>query len=81
MGDDADFPPAIAECLALIGAANAVPVALKRVLSNRYSQPVDGGLVLREGRRLLGPPKTWRVVGLTLIESIPCCTRNFAIPG
>jgi CDP-diglyceride synthetase len=62
---------AIAECLVLIGGANAVPVALKRILSNRYSKPVDGGLVLRDGRRLLGPSKTWRGVAFAIL--VPAC--------
>ena len=62
---------AIAESLALIGAANAAPVALKRVLSDRYSTPVDGGLVLRDGHRLLGSSKTWRGVAIGIF--VPSC--------
>ena len=62
---------AIAESLALIGAANAAPVALKRVLSDRYSTPVDGGLVLRDGHRLLGSSKTWRGVAIGIL--VPSC--------
>ena len=62
---------AIAESLALIGAANAAPVVLKRLLSDRYSAPVDGGLVLRDGRRLLGPSKTWRGVAIGIL--VPTC--------
>lgn len=58
---------AIAEGLALIGAANAAPVALNRLLSNRYSAPVDGGLVLCDGHRLLGPSKTLRGVGIGIL--------------
>ena len=57
----------IAEKVTLIGAANAAPVALKRLLSDRYSTPVDGGLILRDGRRLLGPPKTWRGIALAIL--------------
>ena len=62
---------AIAESVTLIGAANAAPVALKRLLSDRYSTPVDGGLVLRDGRRLLGPSKTWRGVAFAIL--LPAC--------
>jgi CDP-2,3-bis-(O-geranylgeranyl)-sn-glycerol synthase len=62
---------AIAESATLIGAANAAPVALKRLLSDRYSTPVDGGLVLRDGRRLLGPSKTWRGVAFAIL--LPAC--------
>ena len=62
---------AIAESITLIGAANAAPVVLKRLLSDRYSMPVDGGLVLRDGRRLLGPSKTWRGVAFAIL--VPAC--------
>jgi CDP-2,3-bis-(O-geranylgeranyl)-sn-glycerol synthase len=62
---------AIAESVTLIGAANAAPVALKRLLSDRYSTPVDGGLVLRDERRLLGPSKTWRGVAFAIL--VPAC--------
>jgi CDP-diglyceride synthetase len=62
---------AIAESLALIGAANAAPVALKRLLSNRYSKPVDGGLLMRDGRQLLGPSKTWPGVAIGILA--PAC--------
>ena len=62
---------AIAESVALIGAANAAPVALKRFLADRYSQPVDNGLVLRDGHRLLGPSKTWRGIAIGILA--PAC--------
>ena len=62
---------AIAESVTLIGAANAAPVALKWLLSDRYSTPVDGGLVLRDGYRLLGPSKTWRGVAFAIF--VPAC--------
>lgn len=62
---------AIAESVALIGAANVAPVALRRLLSDRYSAPVDGGLVLRDGRRLLGQSKTWRGIAIGIFA--PAC--------
>jgi CDP-2,3-bis-(O-geranylgeranyl)-sn-glycerol synthase len=58
---------AIAESVALVGVANAAPVALKRLLSNRCSMPVDGGLLMRDGRRLLGSSKTWRGVAIGIL--------------
>jgi hypothetical protein len=72
---------AIAESLALMGAANATPVALRRLLPDRYSTPVDGGLVLRDGRRLLGPSKTW--AGVTIAILVPACLSRlgWAFPG
>jgi hypothetical protein len=33
---------AIAKCLILISAANIAPAALKLVLNNRYSSPIEG---------------------------------------
>jgi CDP-diglyceride synthetase len=62
---------AIAESLILIGAANAAPVALRRLLSDRYSMPIDGGLVLQDGHRLLGPSKTWRGIAIGILA--PAC--------
>ena len=53
-------PVEIAKTLILISAANMAPAGLKLILNKRYSAPIDGGLVLRDGRRLLGPSKTWR---------------------
>jgi CDP-archaeol synthase len=58
---------AIAETVVLVVIANAAPVALKRLLSNRCSMPVDGGLVLADGRPLLGPSKTWREVAIGIL--------------
>ena len=62
---------AIAESIVLISAANAAPLALKRLLSDRYSSPIDGGVVLRDGGRLLGPSKTWRGVAIGIL--VPAC--------
>ena len=62
---------AIAVSVTLIGVANAAPVTLKWLFSDRYSTPVDGGLVLRDGRRLLGPSKTWRGVAFAIL--VPAC--------
>lgn len=50
--------------LLLLAVANGVPVLAKRLLGQRWAWPVDGGLVLRDGRRLLGKSKTWRGVVL-----------------
>jgi CDP-2,3-bis-(O-geranylgeranyl)-sn-glycerol synthase len=62
---------AIIKSVILIGAANMAPVGLKLLLSNRYSAPIDGGLAWRDGRRLLGPSKTWR--GLVIGVLFPAC--------
>ncbi|MGD9409471.1 CDP-archaeol synthase [Thiohalocapsa sp.] len=44
----------------LIIAANGTPVLLQTLLGGRWSTPVDLGLRLRDGHRLLGDAKTWR---------------------
>ncbi len=53
--------------LVLVIAANGAPVVARLVLGERWGTPVDGGLRLADGRRLLGDAKTWRglVAGLT----------------
>ena len=64
----------IAASVILIATANAAPVALKLLLLNRYSRPIDGGLVLRDGNRLLGPSKTWRGVAIAIL--VPACLSS-----
>ena len=59
--------PAIVETLALISAANGAPVLSARILGARFSRPIDGGIVLRDGRPLLGRSKTWRGLASALL--------------
>ncbi len=42
----------------LLLAANGSPVAVRALLGKRLEAPLDAGLSLRDGRRLLGPSKT-----------------------
>jgi CDP-2,3-bis-(O-geranylgeranyl)-sn-glycerol synthase len=51
---------AAGRALLLISAANVVPWAAGRVMPHRWAMPLDGGLRLRDGERLLGNHKTWR---------------------
>jgi CDP-2,3-bis-(O-geranylgeranyl)-sn-glycerol synthase len=46
----------------LLLAANGSPVAVRALLGGRLRTPLDAGLKLRDGRRLLGPSKT--VIGV-----------------
>lgn len=62
---------AVTQSLVLIAAANVAPVGAKLLLSDRYSAPIDCGLVLGDGRRFLGPSKTWR--GLVMGILLPAC--------
>lgn len=54
-----DLAP-IATVLAVLLAANGMPVLLKRALDGRFAAPIDGGRRFVDGRPWLGPSKTWR---------------------
>ena len=53
-------PVLVVDVLLLLLAANGAPVLLARVLGRRWAWPVDGGLLLWDGRPLFGVSKTWR---------------------
>ena len=55
---------AITHAILFLALANGTPVLAKRALGQSGAWPVDGGLLLRDGRRLLGRSKTWRGVVL-----------------
>ncbi len=44
----------------LLVVVNGAPIMARRLLGERLSQPLDGGLRLTDGRRLFGDSKTWR---------------------
>ncbi|MFZ2169938.1 MAG: CDP-archaeol synthase [Methylococcaceae bacterium] len=46
--------------LILLNVANGAPVITGKVLGNRLARPMDNGLKLNDGYRLLGNTKTWR---------------------
>lgn len=46
--------------LALLLAANAVPVIVAQLARGRWSAPLDFGYVMPDGERLFGSHKTWR---------------------
>jgi CDP-diglyceride synthetase len=56
--------------LALLIAANAVPVVVAKLARDRWAAPLDFGRVLPDGERLFGSHKTWR----GLIAGIAACT-------
>jgi CDP-diglyceride synthetase len=60
---------ALAQALLLIAVANGVPVLAKWFLGDRWSWPLDGGLVLRDGQRLFGKSKTIRGIALAVLCS------------
>ena len=53
-------PVLIAKLIVLLSIANGTPVILKKMFGDRFSQPIDGGLLFFDQRRLLGPSKTIR---------------------
>ena len=46
--------------LFLLLIANGAPIIVREILANRLARPLDGGIVLGDGRRLFGPTKTVR---------------------
>src|ERR1051325_6292182 len=64
-------PVLIAKLIILLSVANGTPVVLKRAFGKRWSQPIDGGLVLPDGQRLFGPSKTIRgVLGSIAVTAV-----------
>lgn len=49
--------------------ANTAAWAAARLLGTRWDAPLDGGVALRDGTRLLGSHKTWR----GLVAAVVCC--------
>jgi len=60
--------------LLLLLIANGSPIVVRELLGSRFDRPLDGGKVLADGHRLLGPSKTWR--GLVAAVSV---TTLFAL--
>jgi len=58
----------LGKILALLGIANGTPIIARKLLGDRFAQPLDGGFRWFDGRPLFGASKTIR--GLTL--SIAC---------
>lgn len=60
----------------LLTLANGAPVIAHGVLRQRWSSPVDGGRLWRDGRPLLGKSKTWRglVAGV-----LSCALLSFVV--
>jgi CDP-2,3-bis-(O-geranylgeranyl)-sn-glycerol synthase len=53
----------------LVVTANTAAWAAARLLGTRWDAPLDGGVALRDGTRLLGSHKTWR----GLVAAVVCC--------
>lgn len=55
------------EVLLLIIVANGAPILLDRALGHRFNRPLDGGVRLSDGRRLLGASATIRGVAAAVL--------------
>ena len=59
--------PVVLQLLVLLLVANGTPVIAQRVLGNRISCPLDGGVTLSDGQSLFGRSKTIRGLLLALV--------------
>lgn len=62
------------QLLVLLGVANGTPIFAKKLLQDRFSTPLDGGLTLFDGQPLFGASKTVRGVILSVV-----CTTGVAV--
>ena len=62
-------PLVVVQLLALLSVANTTPLIVKRLLGSRFAWPLDGGIVCRDGRPLLGASKTVRGVAFALLAT------------
>lgn len=72
------FSPFI-DLLGLILIANGSPVLARKLLRDKFNQPIDRGYILHDGYRLLGSSKTWRGV-LAALAFTSCCALIMGYP-
>ncbi|MBL8704189.1 MAG: CDP-archaeol synthase [Rhodospirillales bacterium] len=60
---------AILQLLVLLAAANGAPVLAKKILGQRFAQPLDGGRLFVDGRPLFGASKTIRGIVVAILAS------------
>ncbi|MDQ0390299.1 CDP-archaeol synthase [Labrys monachus] len=63
--------------LVLLGVANSMPMFAKTLFGDRCAAPLDGGVILSDGRPLFGSSKTFR----GLLVSLACTTLASAVLG
>lgn len=56
------------DLILLLIVANGAPMVLSTVLGSR-GYPVDGGMILADGRALFGPSKTWRGLAVSILAT------------
>ena len=59
--------PTWLKALILLGVAHTAPWATGYLLADRLAAPIDAGMRLRDGRRLLGDHKTWRGLAAAML--------------
>jgi CDP-diglyceride synthetase len=62
----------IFKLLVLLAVANGTPLVAKKILADRFDQPLDAGAVFIDGRRLLGQSKTVRGIVLAVLLTSLC---------
>jgi len=67
----------LVQLLVLLTLANGVPVVAKRILGDRYSDPLDRGAKFVDGRPVFGPSKTIRGI----LSSIAATTAGAPLLG
>lgn len=55
--------------LLLLAVANGVPVVIALLLKERFNWPLDGGIRLSDGQRLLGSSKTVRGIATAIVST------------
>jgi hypothetical protein len=61
----------IVQLIAVLILANLSPLLAKKILGDRFSHPIDAGVVLNDGRALFGPSKTIRgILSSVVVTSI-----------
>jgi CDP-2,3-bis-(O-geranylgeranyl)-sn-glycerol synthase len=69
----------VIQCVSLIIVANGAPLLFERILGTHFSSPIDFGIVLRDGHRLLGRSKTWRGVAAAILVT-PFAANLIGLP-
>lgn len=65
------------KALVLLAAAHSTPWAAGYLFGHRLAAPIDGGMTLKDGGRLLGDHKTWR----GLLAALLTCALAAALLG
>jgi CDP-diglyceride synthetase len=62
----------IAQLMVLLAVANGTPVIAAKILGNTSALPLDGNVILSDGKPLFGSSKTLRGVLLSILLSTAC---------